>query len=204
LWLTQTNRGSGKVGIFKIFPFCRKPLLFTSISKEVIDKIGEKNGEKLIRKAVRKYGQQRGKRMALRAKKNGHDLTVANYFAYGEWEVPKYEMDFKLIEKNPDARLNIFKCPWYAVWKENNLLQYGKYFCKEIDIALVNGFNPELELKVNSTQTNGEVIKHELGPAPAADVIMENALTNFVKFSSKDHIEIIKKYLNTDFDKLPQ
>ena len=104
MWLTQTNRGSGKVGIFKIFPFCRKPLLFTSISKEVIDKIGEKNGEKLIRKAVRKYGQQRGKRMVLRAKKNGHDLTVAN----------------------------------------------------------------------------------------------------FVKFSSKDHIEIIKKYLNTDFDKLPQ
>ncbi|MDX2443497.1 MAG: hypothetical protein QNK30_06820, partial [Bacteroidales bacterium] len=50
---------------------------------------------------------------------------VANYFAYGEWEVPKYEMDFKLIEKNPDARLNIFKCPWHAVWKENNLLQYG-------------------------------------------------------------------------------
>jgi len=226
-------------------------LLFTSISKGVITKIGEKNGEKLLRKAVRKYGQQRGKRMALRAKKNGHDLTVANYFAYGEWEVPKDEMDFKLIEKKPDARLNIFKCPWCDVWKENSLLEYGKYFCKEIDTALVNGFNPDLELKVNSTQTNGEelcdfvfkdaeftffkmlnlvykkkikpgasaimpweyhtghlfktvgeVIKHELGAA--ADVIMETALTNFVQFSSKNHIEIIKKYLDTDFDKLPQ
>ena len=87
-----------------IFTAQHHALLFTSISREVINNIGEKNGEKLIRKAVRKYGQQRGKRMALRAKKNGHDLTVAN----------------------------------------------------------------------------------------------------FVKFSSKDHIEIIKKYLDTDFDKLPQ
>jgi hypothetical protein len=75
-------------------------LLFTSISKEVINKIGEENGEKLIRKAVRKYGQQRGKRMALRANNNGHDLTVANYFVYGEWEVPKDEMNSKMIEKN--------------------------------------------------------------------------------------------------------
>ncbi len=74
-------------------------LLFTSISREVINTIGEENGEKLIRKAVRKYGQQRGKRMAIRAKRNGHDLTVANYFAYGEWEVPKDEMDFKLTIK---------------------------------------------------------------------------------------------------------
>jgi hypothetical protein len=63
-----------------IFTAQHHALLFTSISKEVIDKIGEKNGEKLLGKAVMKYGQQRGKRMALRAKKNGHDLTIANYF----------------------------------------------------------------------------------------------------------------------------
>ncbi len=226
-------------------------MLFTNIAKEVIEKIGEENGKKLIGRAVRKYGRQRGKRMALRAHKNGHALSVANYFAYGEWEVPKDEMDFKLIEKNPDARLNIFKCPWHSVWKENNLLEYGKYFCQEIDAALVNGFNPDLEIKVNSTQTNGgelcefvfknaelnflkiiglaykkkinpgaaaimpweyhtghlfktlgEVIKQELGAE--AEIIMENALTNFSNFSSKDHIEIIKKYLDINFDKLPQ
>jgi L-2-amino-thiazoline-4-carboxylic acid hydrolase len=226
-------------------------LLFASIAKECIHKIGQEDGEKILRKAVQKYGHQRGKRMALRARKNGHALTVANYFAYGEWNVPKCEMDFKLIEKNPDARLNIFRCPWYAVWKENNLLEYGKYFCKEIDTALVNGFNPALEFQVNSTQTNGEglcdfifknarftvfkmldlvykkkikpgasavmpweyhtghlfktlgeVIKDELGDR--ADLIMETALTNFVNFSSRDHVETIKKYKNTDFDQLPQ
>lgn len=42
-----------------IFTAQHHALLFTGISKEVIDKIG---------------------------KKNGHDLTVANYFAYGDRE----------------------------------------------------------------------------------------------------------------------
>ena len=129
-------------------------LLFVCVAKSVIKGIGDEKGETLIRKAVRKYGEQRGKRMALRAKEYGHDLTMDNYLAYGEWEVPKNDMDFKLTEKNPHARLIVYKCPWYETWKENNLLDYGQYFCKEIDAALVRGFNPDLVLEVNSTQTN--------------------------------------------------
>ena len=225
-------------------------LLFSSIAESVIRCLEEKKGEILIRKAVREYGQQRGKRMALRAQKNGHDLTFANYFAYGEWEVPKNEMVFKLIEKNPHARLNVFKCPWYVIWEENNLLDYGKYFCREIDSALVRGFNPGLEIKINSTRTNdgvpcdfifkdaglslfkmlgiaykkkirpgkkaimdwkyhtghlyktlGDVIRQDLGDK--ADKIMENALNDFSSVFSEKYIAAIKKYQETDFDKLP-
>jgi hypothetical protein len=131
-------------------------LLFSSISLAVICEIGENKGELLIRKAVRKYGLQRGKRMALRALKNGHALTMDNYLAYSEWKVPKDTMKFRFIEKNPHARINIVKCPWNIAWKENNLLEYGKYFCKEIDTALVKGFNPDLTIDIHSTQTNGD------------------------------------------------
>jgi len=225
-------------------------LLFSSIVKAIFNHSGKEKGKSIICKAVKQYGQQRGKRMALRAQKNGHDLDVASYFAYGEWEVPKDDMDLKLIEKVPNVRLNIYKCPWHTVWKDNNLLEYGKYFCKDIDAALVYGFNPELDIKINSTQSYGndlcdfvfkngdlnffkifglvykkkikpgktaimpweyhighlfktmaEVIKQDLGTT--ADNIMENALTDFVKFCSTDHIEVIKKYENTDFDILP-
>lgn len=233
-----------------IFTAQHHALLFSCIVKAIFINTGKKNREILIRKAIRKYGEQRGKRMALRAEKNGHNLDVVSYFAYGEWVVPKNELDLKLIEKKPDARLNIFKCPWHSVWKEKNLLEYGKYFCKEIDAALVFGFNPDLEIIVNSTQTNGdklcdfifkdaqitflktidllykkkitpgadaimpweyhaghlfktfgEVIKQDLGVL--ADKIIEDALVDFIDFSSTDHIKIIKKYENTDFDKLP-
>ncbi len=147
-------------------------LLFACIAKSAIQNIGKEKGEHLIRKAVRKYGEQRGKRMALRAKRYGHGLTMDNYFAYGEWEVPKNEMNFKMTQRNPHARLSIKKCPWYVVWKENNLLDYGKYFCKEIDAALVRGFNPSLVIKVNFTQTNDE---------KPCDFLFKNAELSFFK-----------------------
>ncbi len=225
-------------------------LFFSSVAKSVIRGAGEERDGMLIRKAVRKYGRQRGKRMALRARQNGHGLTVDNYFAYGEWKVPKNDMDFKLSERNPHARLNVFKCPWYVVWKENNLLDYGQYFCREIDAALVRGFNPDLEIQVNSTLTHdgkpcdfifknagisffkmlgliykkkirpgkqvrmpwayhtghlyktlGDVIRREIGDK--ADEIMGNALNDFASFFSEQHLEVIKKYQDTDFEQLP-
>lgn len=225
-------------------------LLFSSIVKAIFSHTDTKNGEQVISKAVKKYGRQRGKRMALRAQKNGHDVDFISYFAYGEWVAPENDMNLRIIEKTPDVRLNIFKCPWHTVWKENNLLDYGKYFCKDIDSALVYGFNPKLEIKINSTQTHGDdlcdfvfkngnltvfkllglaykkkikpgktaimpwdyhaghlfktmggIINKELGYT--ADKIIENALIDFIKFCSADHIEIIQKYKNTNFDILP-
>lgn len=128
--------------------------LFSSIAKAVVHELGEKDGERLIRKAVAEYGCQRGKRMAKRATENGHPLTVENYFAYGEWSVPKGEMDFKLENKGKHARLTVFRCPWHDSWKDRDLLAYGKYYCLEIDAALVHGFNPALGIEVNATRTN--------------------------------------------------
>ena len=130
-------------------------LLFTCIAKSVILEIGEKVSGPILGDAVKKYGEERGRRMALRAQKFGDSLTMDNYFAYGEWVAPEGETDFRFVTKRPHARLHAFKCPWYGVWKEKGLLEYGKYFCKEIDSALVRGFNPDLELEVNSTRTTG-------------------------------------------------
>jgi hypothetical protein len=48
----------------------------------------------------------------------------------------------------------------------------------------------------------GKVIIKEL--RAAADKIMENALIDFTRFCSVDHIEVIEKYKNTNFDILPQ
>lgn len=148
-------------------------LLFAFISKSVIEEAGLEKGEPLIRQAVQEYGRQRGRRMALRAVKYGHGLTMDNYFAYGEWTVPKNEMNFKFVEKTPHARMNIYRCPWHETWKENRLLEYGKYFCQEIDEALVHGFNPDLVLQVNSTRTNGGEL---------CDFIFRDADLSFFKF----------------------
>lgn len=130
-------------------------LLFTCISKSVIMHTGYEDGVPIIRKAVRKYGEQRGLRMALRARRNGHRLTMDNYLAYGEWELPRGEMELRFAERVPHARVHISKCPWNDVWAENKLLEYGMQFCKEIDASLVRGFNPDLVIEIQSIQTHG-------------------------------------------------
>ncbi len=53
-------------------------LLFSCISKSLIDEIGIQKGEPILTQAVQTYGHQRGKRMALRDRANNHSLTTAN------------------------------------------------------------------------------------------------------------------------------
>lgn len=130
-------------------------LMTAWISRATVNATGEDEGERVFRKAVKRYGNQRGKRMALRATANGHPLTMANYLAYGEWAAEKGEMQMKIREKSPHARAHVLKCPWNTAWKENGLLPYGRYFCMEIDEALVEGFNAELVLEISGTQSNG-------------------------------------------------
>jgi hypothetical protein len=129
-------------------------LLFAWIAKAVIERVGEQRGEAIIRKATRQYGEERGRRMALRARANKHVLSMINYIGYGEYKITG-EFALNIIERSPNARVRIPKCPWHTTWKENGLLSFGRLYCLEIDPALVRGFNPELRVDVNATLHNG-------------------------------------------------
>ena len=146
-------------------------LLFAWISREVLQHTPQEQGEMVIRKGIRRYGEQRGRRMALRAQANGHALTMANYMAYGEWRAAEGEMGRKLNDESPHVRAFVRKCSWHTAWRDHDLMAYGRLYCLEIDEALVRGFNPELRLDVNSTQTNGdpccEFVYHDANPGRA-------------------------------------
>ena len=130
-------------------------LLFGWIARAVVQRAGEKKGEEVVRKATRRYGEQRGKRMALRAQANGHALTMTHYFAYGEWTAPRTKGSQTMLEKKPHARARVHECAWHATWQAEDLMSFGRLYCLEIDEALVRGFNPKLKLDVNSTQATG-------------------------------------------------
>jgi hypothetical protein len=130
-------------------------LLFAFVVKAVIERIGEQRGEEIIRKAVRQYGAERGRRMALRAQANGHSLNMGNYLAYSEYKVRSKDMAQKIVEKVPHARVCMSQCSWFTTWQRNGLLPYGRLYCLEIDKAVVRGFNPDLQIDVIDTQSNG-------------------------------------------------
>jgi len=131
-------------------------MLFALMARAVVQKTSEIDGEAIMRKAVRGYGEQRGHRMALRARANGHALTMANFLAYGEWSLAPGESNLQMVARVPHARVHISKCPWHRIWAEKDLLPYGRYYCLEIDAALVRGFNSELKLDIKESLTAGQ------------------------------------------------
>jgi hypothetical protein len=130
-------------------------LLFAWIAIAVVERVGEQKGEAILRKGIRQYGEQRGRRMALRAQANKHACSMLNYIAYSEYRPTPGAFDLKIIERIPHARAQSPRCPWYATWKEMGLLAVGRLYCSEIDTALVRGFNPELKMELVSTLTEG-------------------------------------------------
>jgi L-2-amino-thiazoline-4-carboxylic acid hydrolase len=93
--------------------------------------------------------------MALRAQANKHARSMFNYIGYSEYRITPGASELKIIERTPHARIHIPRCPWHAAWKENGLLAFGRLYCSEIDQALVRGFNPELQVDVIATLTDG-------------------------------------------------
>ncbi len=130
-------------------------LLFGWIAREVILAVGEEVGAPLLRQAVQHYGEQRGRRMALRAQANGDPLTFASYLVYGEWRGPAGEMVVEVVGATPDLPQRVHRCSWHAAWESRGLMLYGRYYCQAVDEAIARGFNPDLTLEVNGTRSNG-------------------------------------------------
>jgi len=138
--------------IRKSFTPTHHALLFGWISRGVIRVVGEDRGEVIMRKAVRHYAAQRGRRMAMRAQRDEQELNMLNYLVYGEWESGETEMHvWETLQSDPHFAMRISICPWMTAWRENNLIPYGRYYCMEVDEALVRSFNSELRLDVNKT-----------------------------------------------------
>jgi len=162
---------------FPTFTPTHHALLFAWISRAVIERVGTETGEDAIRRAVRRYGEQRGRRMALRAKANRHPLTMNHYMAYREWKADPGESQSQVVATEPQLTLNVLSCPWQRAWEDNALMSFGRLYCREIDVALVHGFNPELRLDVNSTLTNDyapcEFVYHGTDPDAAEDLTVD-------------------------------
>ena len=132
--------------------------LFGFIAKSVIDEFG-KDGVNAVAEGVIKYGRQRGRRMAQRTLADGFKLTALNYVAYGEWFAEPGDMDSSIPSKKPDLEFLIKKCPWHDVWTENSLLEkYGYLYCKYVDVAIGEGYNPKIQFDIVACRGLGDSV----------------------------------------------
>lgn len=118
-------------------------VLFALLAKYTLNFAGD-DGEDILFKVVANYGHERGNRMAANAQRFGDPLSTANSQVYGEWK-PDYEgqMDFGVMRYEPSLQTYIAKCAWCDAWQKHGLMDYGKYYCVNIDNAWYQGFNPE-------------------------------------------------------------
>ena len=129
-------------------------MLFAYLAKRTIETFGDA-GREAVTAGVIRYGEQRGLRMALRTQADGNPLDVENYLAYGEWEAFPGQMDLRFPTYTPEVRMENHRCPWHTEWSKRGLLEYGQYYCKDVDAALARGYNG-MELKLFANRTLGD------------------------------------------------
>lgn len=120
------------------------------------ERFGER-GKAAFLHATRYYAEQRGRRMAQRAIRDGQPLTYETYCRYGEWvntEEVKAAGEanrMTVAGTEPDYIMHIHACPWHAQFKEMGLTEAGAFYCSDLDASICRGFNPELSYQTLQT-----------------------------------------------------
>lgn len=133
--------------------------------------------------AAQYYANQRGRRMAQRAIRDGQPLTQATYNYYGEWvNTPEIiaEGSQNKSEVDINGNLKITQCPWFTQFQQMGMHEAGEVYCTYLDQAISAGFNPSLGYKVDQTLHNAPYCIHRL----------ENGLINQGKERGKNPASI--------------
>lgn len=122
-------------------------VMLGALAKGILTVFGPQEGDGLLWDAVKRYGEERGRRMAARCARDGVERDMAAYFAYGEWSASEGFEKTALMD-DPYRHYHVLRCPWCTAWEEAGLEEYGKYYCRAVDQAILQGFNPALRLEL--------------------------------------------------------
>lgn len=119
--------------------------LFATVAKSVLETLGNENGEKLLREAVENFGRERGKRIAERVKAAGKPLTFKNWLIYTDIDTNRNFLAEPSIEDG-DLVAKVSHCTFYKSAAQWGLGKYVKIYCKYVDYAILDGYNPDIKL----------------------------------------------------------
>jgi len=128
--------------------------LFATVAKHVIKKLGPEEGEALLKDAIEEFGLERGKRIAEKVKTEKTPLSLKNWLIYTD--INSFE-NFRPISSTPngDFVVKIKHCTFINAAKEWNLDEYAKIYCKYVDYKILEGYNPDVKLILESRHDTG-------------------------------------------------
>ncbi len=117
------------------------------------EQFGER-GRRAFVHATQYYAEQRGRRMAQRAIRDGEELNLDTYLRYGEWvnseetEAMGCANHSEILATSPDFIKRVTVCPWHTQFAEMGLAEAGDTYCRHLDNSICRGFNPYLDYQV--------------------------------------------------------
>ncbi|MBI9107609.1 MAG: L-2-amino-thiazoline-4-carboxylic acid hydrolase [Spirochaetales bacterium] len=128
--------------------------LFSVMSKFIIERLGEEEGEALIKDAVEYFAKERGKSIARNVKKQNKPLSFKNWLIYTDIDGSNFPV--KPHIDNSDLVAPVTECSFHKAAKEWGLENYSKYYCKYADYAILDGYNPDIKLDLKTRHETGK------------------------------------------------
>lgn len=112
------------------------------------------DGERMLRlfdKCTQQYGEERGRRMALRALRAGYPLNYNAYRACGEWRFTDPGRSRINVVSTSEGvyHYQCLTCPWRDSFEAAGAHDVACRYCTEIDRSIARGFNPDLQYRLD-------------------------------------------------------
>ena len=132
-------------------------VLFGLLARGAISALGYEAADEWVSRAVKHYGHQRGHRIALHAQKHGWPLDMVSYFGIKEWTIEDGAPNESKEGACEAYHVGIItRCRWTQVWRKYHMEDVANWYCRDIDVALLHGFNPDLRLEVRKSFSRGD------------------------------------------------
>ena len=126
-------------------------LLYACLCQEILQAFEKEQAERIIDEATFACGHVRGRRMRRNAEALGLAADINAYMICSELRMDAGKNRSSLSAADGKTVSCVTCCAWHRTWDEDNLLAYGKYYCRQIDAGITAGFNPDLHLEVIET-----------------------------------------------------
>jgi len=128
--------------------------LFGTMAKVVIEKLGKEKGIPIVVETVKAFGKERGSKIAKKVVEQGLPLSFKNFLVYTDLDTSN---SHNMVPKIEDGELiiEISRCDFSDAAKQWGVEKYAAHYCRHIDIAILEGYNPDLKIEVPEDLTSG-------------------------------------------------
>ena len=126
------------------------------LSGKYLEKYLGEYGIDLFINSIIRYAFQRGRRMRNRAIRDGRPLNYETFLAYGELILHTLPGDYSIQSESPVYINCCQRCMWDEAWKKYGLSRYGEWYCRYVDLHLVQGFSEDMIMLTKSMRGLGD------------------------------------------------